>query len=918
MGTFRTMGGYSASRNGVHLDPHITSIMEAAAAASPYNVVAFSGVAGRQARTGNHPSGHAVDIFLEDPATGQLLTNYSQPAYQHQGTWQENFPAYEQFAQTTRVVQQQIAPELDNSWRWGGYFNPGRGNVAPDLMHFDDTPAMGGAMGGGSWSGGATGRFTSTFGITTNGGLNANRTWARGVVEQINAPRPPGDVPNVAPAPMAPLDRQSQELGDAGFIDLTPQRVSDQFSVADEMAFDPLTTQDFGVTSATAWPVFDASYDPGTGLTYMNSNEGAQQQIATMRAQQQAAQQQTLYTVKAGAQPTQAGNIDLNHRPVVEHPDGSISTVLSATFTNDDGTAVLVPRVAPDGTILTNQQALQLYQTTGQNLGTFANNDAAETYAEALHTQQANYYANATPTAFAYGTSQQGPSIEARDEAAKLGAIVNGDHAAVAPALSVNDVVNGDFAAIAAQQPRVPVKPPINASGSPDERGGMGQWALDAIGAMQAIVASPPVPIVDPRSVPVDPMAADQRPESVAQQLKPADQTVNVNGHNYVVGNTYTMADGTAFRANANGTFTKTAKPAGNPTLVQLAIASQAPGAMDNAKAVAAGTASVAGKAATVVANGASALFGKLFGGGGTPKATVAVPLWSDSLHGGASIEQRDEAAQQLATRAAAIPTWQTLMNPTAKAPTADLSLGMPPSFAAMNSGTSQNNSSTASDWSKPYTDAIPRMPTMPGTNTASDQFAKAASYSALNADTLPKVPEYIKISKQVQVPTNLPIEKGSGVTWDATLGQYKLDDTPKPVQTYKTITQVHTIKNPAYVAQQASLSSGQQQQQQQAPGGFVSAATGEQLYPVVTQRYNPDTNRVDAVTVYRPAGGGQTAAQKAANQNSDAAKAIAQGKTSYVNSDSQMLMPTVDVNGNTRNSSGDSNNGMHYGSLTI
>ena len=86
------------------------------------------------------------------------------------------------------------------------------------------------------------------------------------------------------------------------------------------------------------------------------------------------------------------GNIDLNDRPIVHNPDGSISTVRSLTFTNDDGSALLLPSVSPWGTVLSPPEALKLFQDTGQHLGVFHNEDAANAYAQGLHEDQAGQY----------------------------------------------------------------------------------------------------------------------------------------------------------------------------------------------------------------------------------------------------------------------------------------------------------------------------------------------------------------------------------------------------------------------------------------------------------------------------------------------------------------------------------------------
>jgi hypothetical protein len=84
------------------------------------------------------------------------------------------------------------------------------------------------------------------------------------------------------------------------------------------------------------------------------------------------------------------GNIDLHSRPVVTNPDGSISTVRSISIGTPDGT-VLIPTVVGDR-VVSNDEAVAHYRATGQHLGMFADEAAANAYANTLHEDQAREY----------------------------------------------------------------------------------------------------------------------------------------------------------------------------------------------------------------------------------------------------------------------------------------------------------------------------------------------------------------------------------------------------------------------------------------------------------------------------------------------------------------------------------------------
>lgn len=108
--------------------------------------------------------------------------------------------------------------------------------------------------------------------------------------------------------------------------------------------------------------------------------------------------EKALRSVQAGpiAQ-NQVGNIDIYNRPQTPNYDGSVSTVRSMSFQDQDGSEVLVPTVAPNGRLLSDQDAIALYRLSGKHLGKFASPGAADRFAEALHQQQDRYFNQGKP-----------------------------------------------------------------------------------------------------------------------------------------------------------------------------------------------------------------------------------------------------------------------------------------------------------------------------------------------------------------------------------------------------------------------------------------------------------------------------------------------------------------------------------------
>lgn len=109
----------------------------------------------------------------------------------------------------------------------------------------------------------------------------------------------------------------------------------------------------------------------------------------------------TSYTVSKQAIPIEQGNINLFNRPMVKNKDGSISTVRTISFQPSEGKytgkEVLIPTVADDGKIMSDEEAIKTFYKSGRHFGIFETPEAATNYAQALHNQQADIYLGNTP-----------------------------------------------------------------------------------------------------------------------------------------------------------------------------------------------------------------------------------------------------------------------------------------------------------------------------------------------------------------------------------------------------------------------------------------------------------------------------------------------------------------------------------------
>jgi len=118
-----------------------------------------------------HGQGRAVDVQLIAPGDkgGKDIPWYQRP---------DAYSIYQSFALKMRENQKKMYPELNDHFRWGGYFaggqgaGPGRSLVgapygAMDLMHFDTGPTS--LMAAGSWEGGLSAEWARRWGISYTG-----------------------------------------------------------------------------------------------------------------------------------------------------------------------------------------------------------------------------------------------------------------------------------------------------------------------------------------------------------------------------------------------------------------------------------------------------------------------------------------------------------------------------------------------------------------------------------------------------------------------------------------------------------------------------------------------------------------------------------------------------------------------------
>ena len=84
------------------------------------------------------------------------------------------------------------------------------------------------------------------------------------------------------------------------------------------------------------------------------------------------------------------GNIDLRIRPKVRNSDGSYSTVRTIGI-EVDGMYINIPTVI-NGKVVSNKEAIEHFQRTGQHLGKFKTQKERDAAARQLHIDQAKMY----------------------------------------------------------------------------------------------------------------------------------------------------------------------------------------------------------------------------------------------------------------------------------------------------------------------------------------------------------------------------------------------------------------------------------------------------------------------------------------------------------------------------------------------
>ena len=165
--------------------------------------------------------------------------------------------------------------------------------------------------------------------------------------------------------------------------------------------------------------------------------------------------------------PIVPGTVDTHSRPIHRNPDGSYSTLLSMSYGTPQGER-LVPTVAPDGHIMSDDEAEQESARTGQHLGIYGDHYAADAAAQRLHDEgDAEYGARVRADPTLTRTDAPLPQMAAPSPAG-LSPLPQGPGASpispqpMAPPVS-SQSIDARFAALGRPSPQIPPEPPLPA-----------------------------------------------------------------------------------------------------------------------------------------------------------------------------------------------------------------------------------------------------------------------------------------------------------------------------------------------------------------------------------------------------------------------------------------------------------------------
>jgi hypothetical protein len=118
-----------------------------------------------------------------------------------------------------------------------------------------------------------------------------------------------------------------------------------------------------------------------------------------------------------------SGTLDPASQPTVRNADGTVSTVRTIGI-EVDGKHVLIPTVSPDGKVLSDEQAIELFRSSGKHLGVFNSREESDAAGRALSQQEARRVGSSGTVGMAPMTAAQRRAIRMAEERPTAGQIV--------------------------------------------------------------------------------------------------------------------------------------------------------------------------------------------------------------------------------------------------------------------------------------------------------------------------------------------------------------------------------------------------------------------------------------------------------------------------------------------------------------